>query len=86
MGKVLPMKSPLLACPFCGNRDLRFGIEGEHIEEGYEVRCECGAEYWARTKELAIAGWNNRNNSKQKTYLFCKECWSYTCEHTSYKK
>lgn len=58
--KALPTKTSLLPCPFCGNRDLCWGNEGEHIQEGYEVRCCCTAEIWGATREEAEARWNRR--------------------------
>lgn len=59
--RALPMKSTLLPCPFCGCKEHRWGNEGDHIKDGYEVRCcGCPAETWGPTREEAEAAWNAR--------------------------
>lgn len=59
--KALPMKSTLLPCPFCGCKDHRWGNQGEHIQDGYEVYCDgCHAEMWGQTREEAEKNWNAR--------------------------
>lgn len=60
--RALPTKSTLLPCPSCGCKEHRWGNEGEHIQDGYEVRCGgCHAEMWGETREEAEANWNRRH-------------------------